>query len=72
MTANDPYEIVENKETAKELLSQLSPREKVILFGYCVLGFPQRELGEMIGVSEARISQILTESREVIDREEAA
>lgn len=70
--AGDPYEIVEAKETAKELLSQLSPREKVILWAHVVLGFPQRELGELIGVSEARISQILTEARGVIDRDKAA
>ncbi len=60
-TQLDPLDLIEKKEKVdllKKAIKQLPPRERQVLIYYYFKNFSLREIGEIMGVSESRISQI--------------
>jgi RNA polymerase sigma factor for flagellar operon FliA len=60
-TSSDPLAALERKVLQRSLLmaiSDLAEREEAVMVGYYVNGLGMRQIGERLGVSEGRISQI--------------
>jgi RNA polymerase sigma factor for flagellar operon FliA len=58
------YQRAELRQHVREAISQLSDREQIVLDLYYVQELSQIEIGEVLGVSESRICQILSQLRE--------
>jgi len=64
-TSKDPYEFLENSEVKKilsEAIENLPYREKTVVALYYYEGLTLREIGEILGVTESRISQLHTKA----------
>lgn len=64
-SSNSPTAVVEEKELAKAMrdeIRRLPDREKLVLSLYYDEGLTLAEIGEVIGVTESRVSQIHTKS----------
>jgi RNA polymerase sigma factor (sigma-70 family) len=58
---NNPFEALDAKRTAQSLnqaLDAVSSRDRLVLHLHYFRGMPVREIGRLLGVSDARVSQI--------------
>jgi RNA polymerase sigma factor for flagellar operon FliA len=56
------FELEELKKLLESAIAKLSDREKTIVFLYYYEGFTLREIGEILGISESRVSQLHTKA----------
>ncbi len=64
-TSKDPYELLETSEIKKILgqaIENLPYREKTVIALYYYEGLTLREIGEILGVTESRVSQLHTKA----------
>lgn len=64
-TSKDPYEFLENSEVKKmlaEAIENLPYREKTVIALYYYEGLTLREIGDILGVTESRVSQLHTKA----------
>lgn len=64
-TSKDPYEFLENSEIKKilaEAIENLPYREKTVIALYYYEGLTLREIGDILGVTESRVSQLHTKA----------
>ncbi len=62
---SDPIEVIENKELQKALsteIEKLPEREKIIVSLYYYEGLTLKEIGEILGITESRVSQLRTKA----------
>lgn len=64
----DAIEDQPNSDDFNLLTECLKDSRKTVLELYYVWGFTQKEIGSKIGVNESRVSQILTESRQILTK----
>lgn len=64
-TSKDPYEFLESSEVKKilaEAIENLPYREKTVIALYYYEGLTLREIGDILGVTESRVSQLHTKA----------
>jgi RNA polymerase sigma factor for flagellar operon FliA len=64
-SARDPsliYEVEEMKEILADAIDKLPQREKIVVALYYYEGLTLREIGEVLGVTESRVSQLHTKA----------
>jgi len=64
-TSKDPYEFLESSEVKKilaEAIEKLPYREKTVIALYYYEGLTLREIGDILGVTESRVSQLHTKA----------
>lgn len=64
-SATDPsliYEVEEMKEILADAIDRLPQREKIVVALYYYEGLTLREIGEVLGVTESRVSQLHTKA----------
>ena len=62
---NDPEELLENaqlRETLADAIARLPDREKIVVSLYYYDHLTLREIGEVLGVTESRVSQLHTKA----------
>ena len=63
--SDDPSKAIENKELQKALkkaISKLPERERIIVTLYYYEGLTLKEIGEVLGITESRVSQLRTKA----------
>ena len=56
--SQEPLVAVGRSDMFDQLTGSVSPRERMILINYYEQGLTLREIGEMLGLTESRVSQI--------------
>ena len=57
--AVDPYRAAEFSDLVEYIIKPLSPREKQIVVLYYLSGLGMQEVGDIVGLSESRVSQMM-------------
>lgn len=65
-SANDPVDRVQRETALREALEHLPQRDLLVLWMYYRDGLNQKEIGQILGVTESRVCQILNQCRRVL------